>query len=220
MEKFEQKIENKSNNKIIKVIIGLLIFGVLSGIIYAIVTGNLIWQLFKKDNIVDKNMQNAQVISDKILESDIATIKLNKIACNSSFIIIEYNLNIKDKGLEELKSEKIENEFVLRNAFLLNEETLNNPYTLEKDNKENYKQYYKKISDNEYIVYDIIDIINENTNEFILKITPAALVGRTPDSSEIGYVDLELDNYFLINIKLVENNENNIKVEISNVISI
>lgn len=196
----EKSIKIKKKNfikRVFKGIIAILTTGLLSGIVYATVTGNSLLEFIEIGKSKEK-FEDFAIEIGKTIEGDNSIIKLNKVACDSSYLMTELNIKITEKGLEKLN--KNDGDFKLESNIIINNNLIN---------QNNYEQYSKKISENEYNVYQIINMMEQGKNEFRVQINPLILYFEDSENYITPYSEEKTENMysFEFDVNLINNTE-------------
>lgn len=182
---------------------------------YMAITGNSLLSILGLEK-ASVNYENESVaISDQyntVIENEYTKIKLEKIACDETFLILEYNVKIKDTAITGIQN-KDEN-FITRTGYNYGQETnsINLGFSENIYVNGEYVKCYSCIaqkiedSENEYKFYDIINLMEIDENN--LKVSVQILALRFD-----GYQFMVTDanNNYLLN--LTRNPNNNDKFE-------
>ena len=162
-ESTESKFENRSKkmNKLQKVA-AVIIVGTMSLTAYAGITGNITLENMGFMKMSEK-YEESLVSINKSIENEYCNITLESMAGDKSYIIAQYKINLKDKAFEKMKPIEC---------------TENNGYNLHMSKKvsinskeiKNISEYVDKISENEYVYTQVINIMDINENSFDLQI--------------------------------------------------
>ena len=143
----KKKTENKFIG-ILQKVAAIILVGTLSVTVYAGITGNLSFEKMGLKKLSQNYEENKVAINEKI-ENEYFTLSLENIARDSAYVILEYKINLKEKGLSEFKEITYNNNIGytigLANTIELNGEK--NPF---------YITHTEKESDTEYSYYQII----------------------------------------------------------------
>lgn len=190
--------------KIIQIIATLTTLFTISGIAYATVTGNSILSLLGL-GIAGMNYDTSSIIINKTIKNENLSVNLNRIACDNTFLILEYDINFTKTGIEKINLVKNEGKSEPYIIELCDDSEALAPESLElvggiivngAKTKE-FKSYTEKISDNEYKLFHIILMDTNSTN---LMITIGAYylqysnVNIYFDDPYCFYIDLNLIN--------------------------
>ena len=163
--KNKDKKQNKAIvylRKFVESVATVIIVGVFSVTVYAGVTGNL--NLGKEGLMkLSNNYEENAVAINKTIENEYFNITLESMAADSSYIIAKYEINLKEKALNEFKEINY-SEIKGYNLGFTKEILINN----EKQTKIN--EYIDKISDSEYTYIQVINVRDMNEEKFNLEI--------------------------------------------------
>lgn len=162
--KFENnKIKNKTKLNRFQKVATFIIVGTLSITAYAGISKNLNMEKmgFLK---LSQNYENSLVEINKSIENEYCNITLESMAGDKAYIIAEYKIKLKDKAFEKM-TKPIEyvdgigyDLHISKKAFVNSKELTN------------INEYVDKVSNNEYIYTQVINIMNENSNNLKLEI--------------------------------------------------
>ena len=141
----------KKSFKVITIVLIILVLCIIAMIGYYLKNG--------KNDSSKKNGKNFN-ISDKSIESDNMIISVDNVSYNGNYLILKYDLKTKIDYSEVFEELNIDDEFelILDRKIEVNDEKL--------DIDERYtEQVPLKISNNEVIVYDVIDVTGKNFPE-------------------------------------------------------
>ena len=130
--------------------------------VYAGVNGNLSFKnmgLLKASENFDENKTGI----NKTIENDYVKIVVEDIACDSAYLILEYDIFLKEKAINEMGEIEYDNVFGYRLGF--NNRVWINDQTPELSNLKT-----EKISENEYRALQVINIMNIDETELHLKV--------------------------------------------------
>lgn len=161
---------------------------------YATISGNLNLKGLGL-NKLNNNYEENKVDVNKVIENDYLKLSINNIARDSAYIILEYKLELKEKGIQEIGeitySEMLEYSIWLNSKITLNEERPS--FGID---------HLVKESDTEYSYYQIIYAMNDDNENIDLKIWYDSLINNT------GGKEIPINEMFEISTKL-ENVEDN-----------
>lgn len=200
---FDKEEENRmiKNRKLLKIVaIIMLVVGVMSGIGYA-TKGKID---FKKIGLlkIDENYSEVAVDINKSIENEYFKLTLNSMAGDSSYLVLEYKIEFKDKALNEFKKITYDRD----NGYNLGikDDIFINSIQVEKN-----ANFVNKISEKEYRYVEIIDMMNIDKDNIKLEIDLDRLyIGY----GEIKEVDIKNDNEVYLDKKIeieVQNNMEN-----------
>ncbi len=162
--KFENsKIKSKIKWKSLQKVAAFIIVGTLSATAYAGISGNINMEKmgFLK---LSKNYESSLVGINKSIENEYCNITLESMAGDKAYIIAEYKIKLKDKAFEKM-TKPIEYVDGIGYNLHISKKVLVNSKELT-----NISEYVNKVSDNEYVYTQVINIMNENTNNLKLEI--------------------------------------------------
>jgi hypothetical protein len=163
--------KEKSNKKNIKNnIISIMqkvaivfITGILGVTVYAGISNNAVFQKIGL-NKLSQNYEQNKVSVDQTIENDYFTLSLENIARDSAYVILEYNIHLKDKAInefEEVTYSEIYGEYAIGPACTITVNGEENPFSI---------VYTDKESDSDYSYYQIINVMNYDDENLDLKI--------------------------------------------------
>lgn len=164
-------------------IAGIAICG---GAAYAGITGKI--NLF--NNKVDTEYQNyATVVENKFVENEYSKITLDNIACDDAYLILNYTIDIKEKGMPNFENIKLDS----TTGFELN---FSNTVNVDGKVVENYgnfsQEIARKITDKQAKVYQVVDLTNFSLPErFNVKLSNFNWWGNNSVDKDIGEVSLD-----------------------------
>lgn len=153
----EKPILKLKFTKAIQTIIAVLSLLAISGGVYAGITGNSILS-FLGFGKASENFENSAIDINKTIDYNYAKITIERLACDGCLLIVEYDVRLKDQLFEDTNSSIIE-EFGFCDYF--NTRINNKEYNA-------YKAYTEKISNNEFLYYEIFDVSGEESNNYKL----------------------------------------------------
>ena len=162
--KFENnKIKNKTKLNRFQKVATFIIVGTLSITAYAGISKNLNMEKmgFLK---LSQNYENSLVEINKSIENEYCNITLESMAGDKAYIIAEYKIKLKDKAFEKM-TKPIEKIGKMGYDLHVSEKVLVNSREIT-----NVSEYVDKVSDNEYVYTQVINIMDENTNHLNLEI--------------------------------------------------
>ena len=108
--------------KVVAWIAGVAALAACGGAVYAGITGNYL-NIFN-NKVSEKYEEYAEVIEGKFVEDDYSKITLKSLACDDAYLIIEYKLDVKEKGEKEFSEKKDDDvtglELTLNNGIKIN----------------------------------------------------------------------------------------------------
>ena len=206
--KNKDKKQNKAIvylRKFVESVATVIIVGVFSVTVYAGVTGNL--NLGKEGLMkLSNNYEENAVAINKTIENEYFNITLESMAADSSYIIAKYEINLKEKALNEFKEINY-SEIKGYNLGFTKEILINN----EKQTKIN--EYIDKISDSEYTYIQVINVRDMNEEKFNLEIDlKTFFVGYNYLKTKDNEVEINKKIQAQVSLKNREQN-NNKKIE-------
>lgn len=183
----QDSVINKNINKhrvlnILKKVIATIVIGASTITVYATATKKL---PFKEMGLIKagENYEKNAVGINETIENDYAIITLESMAGDGAYIIAEYKINLKEKAINEYGNISY-NEAMGYNLWLSNNVFVNSNKIKNKTEK------VTKVSDNEYIytqVINVMDIEEENLNLKIY-IDSLCVSGNYSNPVEIGKI--------------------------------
>lgn len=185
------KIKKIFTNHLSKVAAIIIMFSI--GLtVYANISGNLNLQGLGL-NKLNNNYEENKVDINKVIENDYLKLSIKNIARDSAYIILEYNLELKEKAMNEIGeitySEMQEYSIWLDCNISLNE-----------DKSSFYLTHLEKISEKEYTYYQIIYAMTEDSEKNNLKIWYKSLINNNSGT------EIQINEMLEISSK-IENNE-------------
>lgn len=162
--KFENiKIKNKIKLSSLQKVAAFIIASTVSITAYAGISGNLNMEKmgFLK---LSQNYEKSLVQINQSIENEYCNITLENMAGDKAYIIAEYKIKLKDKAFEKM-TKPIEYEDGVGYDLHISKKVSVNSKELT-----DISDYVDKVSDNEYIYTQVINIMNENTNHLNLEI--------------------------------------------------
>lgn len=160
--------ENKNKKtklRVIQSIAAVAVFSVLGVTTYATVTKN---PILEKLGLAKGSTTYEEVAKDinQDLSNEYANITLKRMASDNAYVIMEYSVNLKEKGIEEF-GEIEKDTFSGYNINISNTIKIN-----DKDIDEAFDTtgYVSKVSETGYEIYQIINITNINSKELNIEI--------------------------------------------------
>ncbi|MBO5349068.1 MAG: DUF4179 domain-containing protein [Clostridia bacterium] len=200
---------------------------------YIAITGNSLLSILGLEK-ASINYENESVaIPDQyntVIENEYTKIKLEKIACDETFLILEYNVKIKDAALTEIQN-KNEN-FIAETDYDYSRGTnsvnlgLSESFYINGKNINGYSCIAQKIEniENEYKFYDIVNIMD--IKEKNLKVSVTILSVRidgyqfmVTDANNNYLLDLSINGNNNEKFESVEYKNNNEEVIVKNVMN-
>lgn len=154
-------------------IAAMAVISILGLTTYATVTKN---PILEKLGLIKGSTTYEEVAKEinEDISNDYAQITLKRMASDNAYIIMEYNINLKEKGIEEFGD--IEKDtFSGYNISIINKIIINND---EIDRAFNTTEYVNKISNTEYDVYQIIQIANIDSQKLKIEISEEYLIAN------------------------------------------
>lgn len=209
----DQKVKHFKKNKILKIVATVLIVSIVGVTGYATINNNIL----KKLNI-GKNDTNVEEISDEVLrliENDSAKIEINKLVADDSYLILEYNVEIKEKLMNDYEKIQAMNG---ENIYLENVVKVKSQYydDIELERTSEVEQLVEKTSDNTFSIYQTLMIADVNLpTEFNLDIEFENLdIGNSDEEHLIiGFGDFEVDTGLKNSSKVQQGEANTIESE-------
>ncbi len=158
-----RKIKNKMKLNRLQKIAAFIIASTVSITAYAGISKNTNMQKmgFLK---LSQNYENNLVEINQSIENEYCNITLESMAGDKAYIIAEYKIKLKDKAFEKM-TKPIEKIGEMGYDLHVSEKVLVNSKEIT-----NVSEYVDKISDNEYVYTQVINIMDENTNHLNLEI--------------------------------------------------
>ena len=157
------KIKNKMKLNSLQKVATFLIVSTISVTAYAGISGNL--NMEKMGFLrLSQNYEESLVKINKSIENEYCNITLENMAGDKAYIIAEYKIKLKDKAFEKM-TKPIEYEDGIGYDLHISKKVSVNSKELT-----DISDYVDKVSDNEYIYTQVINIMNENTNHLNLEI--------------------------------------------------
>lgn len=157
------KVKNKIKLNILQKVATFFIIGTVGVTAYAGISKNVDMEkmgFFK----LSQNYENSLVEINKTIENEFCNITLESMAGDKAYIIAEYKIKLKDKAFEKM-TKPIEYVNGMGYDLHISKKVLINSKEIT-----NISEYVDKISDNEYVYTQVINIMNENTNNLKLNI--------------------------------------------------
>lgn len=157
----KKKKTKKTSLKIMQSIAAMVVISILGVTTYATVTKNPILEklgLIKGSTIYEEVTKEI----NQDLSNEYANITLKRMASDSAYIIMEYNVILKEKEIP--KFGEIELSFLGEDISIGNSIKIN-------DKETDKVEYVNKISDKEYQVFQIIQIANIESKDFKIEIS-------------------------------------------------
>lgn len=166
----DNKNEKENKNKkaklrVIQSIAAVVVISVLGVTTYATVTKN---PILEKLGLVKGSTKYEEVARDinQDLSNEYANITLKRMASDNAYIIMEYSVNLKEEGIEEL-GEIEKDTFSGYNINISNTIKINDK---EIDEVFDTTGYVNRVADTEFEIYQIINITNINSKELNIEI--------------------------------------------------
>lgn len=198
-------LKNKLNN-FIRIIIGLFSVFAVSATTYAVITGNSILSLIGLGKASLK-FEESSISINRTIDGDLTKITLNKIACDSSFVILEYNIELKDSFYNTLNSQGYNKN--IDNISLGNVNKFLNGSRMQE-----YIKYSQKVDNNNFKYYEVISISNKNISNLKMILPIDTLIINNEQEVSITKTiyhpennSIEYENKFYIDIS-ISSNEN------------
>ena len=157
------KIKNKMKLNSLQKVAAFIIASTVSITAYAGISGNINMEKmgFLK---LSQNYENSLVEINQSIENEYCNITLESMAGDKAYIIAEYKIKLKEKAFEKM-TKPIEKIGEMGYDLHVSEKVLVNSREIT-----NVSEYVDKVSDNEYVYTQVINIMNENTNHLNLEI--------------------------------------------------
>lgn len=181
--KFEIKKKKYSLISKLQRVAAIIVVFAVGMTVYAGVTGNL-----NLDGLgllkINENYESSKIEINKSIENEYCRITLESMAGDSSYIVAQYKIDLKEKAINQFDKIEINEygsyDFGINNTVYIDSEEI--PYNI---------PYIDKISDTEYIAIQIIEIMKFDKNKFNLEINLESIyVGAYPgygnNKAEIG----------------------------------
>ncbi len=182
------KYNKKTKLRVIESVAAVAVFSILGVTTYATVTKN---PILERLGLAKGSTTYEEVAKDinQDLSNEYANITLKRIASDSAYIIMEYQVKLKEKGMEKFGNIEEDN----FSGYKIN---INNNIKIS-DKKLYQTGYTNKISDTEYEIYQIIDITNIDSKELNMEIEEKYL--------EANYNQTQINKKVIINVTKKEN---------------
>lgn len=204
-DKFEEiKLKKKSGLISLQKIATLFIVGTVSITAYAGISGNLNMEKmgFLK---LSENYESSIVEVNKSIENEYCNITLESMAGDKAYIIAEYKIKLKDKTFEKMTKPI---EYVEGIGYDLN---IGEKVSVNSKEITNVKEYVDKISENEYVYTQVINIMDVNKNNLNLEITIDEISSGTIYGFESGDNEaIKIGKTIKSEVELKENDNNTI----------
>lgn len=157
----------------------VLIVGTLSVTAYAGISGNINMEKmgFLK---LSENYESSRTEVNKSIENEYCNITLESMAGDKAYIIAEYKIKLKDKAFEKMTKPI---EYIEGFGYDLN---VGEKVSVNSKEITNVKEYIDKISENEYVYTQVINIMDVNKNNLNLEITIDEISSGTIHGFENG----------------------------------
>lgn len=157
----------------------VLIVGTLSITAYAGISGNINMEKmgFLK---LSENYESSRTEVNKSIENEYCNITLESMAGDKAYIIAEYKIKLKDKAFEKMTKPI---EYIEGFGYDLN---VGEKVSVNSKEITNVKEYIDKISENEYVYTQVINIMDVNKNNLNLEITIDEISSGTIHGFENG----------------------------------
>lgn len=194
------KESKKTKLRVIQSIAAVAVFSILGVTTYATVTKN---PILEKLGLVKGSTTYEEVAKDinQDLSNEYANITLKRMASDNAYIIMEYSVNLKEKGIEEFG--EIEQDTFsgykinINNAIKINDKEIDEAFDT--------TGYVNRISDTGYEIYQIINIANINSKELNIEIEEKNL--------QANYNQTPINKKVIINATKDENTNSFEKIE-------
>lgn len=200
-------LKNKLNN-FIRIIIGLFSVFAVSATTYAVITGNSILALLGLGKASLK-FEESSISINKTIDGDLTKITLNKIACDSSFVILEYNIELKNSIYDTLNSQGYNKNIDTISLASVNK-SLNGSLMQE------YIKYSQKVDHNNFKYYEVISISNKDISSLKMVLPIDSLIINNEQEVSITKTiyhpendSIEYENKFYIDISISSKENNN-----------
>lgn len=174
------KTKNKGKKSILKVmqsIAAVAVISILGVTTYATVTKN---PILEKLGLIKGSTTYEEVVKEinEDLSNDYAQITLKRMASDNAYIIMEYNVNLKEMAIEKFGD--IEKDvFSGYDIDIINSIRINNE---EIDIAFNRTGYVNRISETEYSIFQIIQIANIESKDLKIEISEKYLIANEQQS--------------------------------------
>lgn len=203
IENAESQKNYKNNHKFLRFaqrFVAVVVISALGATAYAASTGKLNLGLDLRNighSKVSKNYEDNASLVDKKIETDYYTINLESVSGDSAYLILEYKIKFKENVLDEVN----EIEYDSVEGYCLN---ISGDIAIN-DDKIYGRKYVNKISENEYLYIQMIDLMEVDTTEINLKIW-LDQISINNENKEWGRIDKEIKaNVTLENTDLTAN---------------
>lgn len=191
-DKFYKKhlYKKTEHSKTVKTLFSIIILIVATaGVTYSSVIRNFFFERIGLEKL-GQNYENSKVSVDEKIDNEYVTISLNNIARDSAYIILEYDINLKEEGIKQIGEIIYDEKYGFYNLFFDNLITLNNE-------KVYANSFCEKVSDNEYTYYQIINTMIYDSQIIDLKIWIGSIytkmASKAIDINETIELSAELD---------------------------
>ncbi len=176
-----EEIKPKKKHRLISLqkVATVLIVGTVSVTAYAGISGNLNMEkmgLLK----LSENYESSRTEVNKSIENEYCNITLESMAGDKAYIIAEYKIKLKDKAFEKMTKPI---EYIEGFGYDLN---VGEKVSVNSKEITNVKEYVDKISENEYVYTQVINIMDVNKNNLNLEITIDEISSGTIHGFENG----------------------------------
>lgn len=157
----KDKRHKKTFLKVMQSIAAIVVISILGVTTYATVTKNPILEKLGLIKVSTTYEEVAKEINQD-LSNEYANITLKRMAADSSYIIMEYNVILKEKEIPkfgELELSSLESDICIGNSIKIN------------DKETDKIEYANKISDKEYRIFQIIQITNIQSKDLKIEIS-------------------------------------------------
>ena len=207
IERQSTKPQNR-NYKVVKGIAAVFAVCILGVTSYAAITGNLNLKELGLQK-ASKNYENSAVEINKKIDNEYLTITLNNIACDNTYLISEYTLKLKDKGIKrygEIKKYNGNYQIEMSSDAIINEEKIH-PWA----------STVQKNAENEYKIFKIYNISDIKENEFNVKLQIENIVFNDgTETANYSQEDTSIDEFTEVNQNSI-NKEFSMDIERKNV---
>lgn len=165
--------KSKTKFKIMQSVAAVIVVSVLGVTTYATITKN---PILEKLGLIKGSTTYEEIAKDinEDLSNEYANITLKRMASDNAYIIMEYNVKLKNTGIEKFGDIE-KDKFTGYNIGISNTITINNE---EIDIALNRTEYVNKISNTEFEIYQLINIANINSKNLDIEISEKYLTSN------------------------------------------
>lgn len=184
-----------------------LTLAVGSAAAYTAITGNSILSLMGLEKASLNYEEQSINVSDKyntVIENEYTKVELKNIACDKTFLILEYDIKMKDKAIEAMKNkdyepyryEKAETDYDFSQGGISENVGFSEQININGKSLNGYTCFSQKVdgSENEYKLYDLVDL--NGLGEYEEFKASIAILAVLVDNSEF-YLTNENNNYLI-----------------------